>query len=69
MGYRARSAFKLLEMSEGRGLLRPGLRVVECGAAPGAWTQVAAKAVNAGGRYRDDERKEEELTGLFPLGV
>ena len=34
-----RSAFKLLEMSEGRRLLRPGMAVVECGAAPGAWTQ------------------------------
>ena len=40
-GWRARSAFKLIEMSEGRRprLLRPGMAVVECGAAPGAWTQ------------------------------
>ena len=38
-GYRARSAFKLLEMDKERRLLRSGMAVVECGAAPGAWTQ------------------------------
>lgn len=38
--YRARSAFKLIEMDDKYKLLRPGLIVVECGAAPGSWTQV-----------------------------
>lgn len=52
--YRARSAYKLLEMDEkygGKLLLGPGATVMECGAAPGAWTQVAAQTVNAGGHY------------------
>ena len=52
--YRARSAYKLLEMDEkyeGKLLLGPGAIVMECGAAPGAWTQVAAQTVNAGGHY------------------
>lgn len=47
--YRCRSAFKLLEMNERHQILRPGLRVLDCGAAPGAWSQVAVQRVNAAG--------------------
>lgn len=39
-GYRCRSAFKLLEIDEKYNILRPGYSVVDCGAAPGSWTQV-----------------------------
>lgn len=39
-GYRCRSAFKLLEMDEKFKILKPGDAVVDCGAAPGSWTQV-----------------------------
>jgi 23S rRNA (uridine2552-2'-O)-methyltransferase len=46
-GYRSRAAFKLLEMDERLHLLRPGQRVVDLGAAPGGWTQVAAQRVRA----------------------
>uniref|UniRef100_A0A8C4NK84 rRNA methyltransferase 2, mitochondrial n=1 Tax=Eptatretus burgeri TaxID=7764 RepID=A0A8C4NK84_EPTBU len=46
-GYRCRSAFKLLQMDSQFGLLRPGLRVVDCGAAPGSWSQVVVQRVNA----------------------
>ncbi len=49
-GWRSRAAFKLLEMDARHGLLRPGLRVVDLGAAPGGWTQVAVKAVGERGR-------------------
>lgn len=45
--YRARSAFKLIEIDDKFKLLKPGHVVVDCGAAPGAWTQVATKRVNA----------------------
>jgi 23S rRNA (uridine2552-2'-O)-methyltransferase len=40
-GYRARSAFKLTEMDDKLKVLKPGARVIDLGAAPGGWTQVA----------------------------
>ena len=48
-GYRSRAAFKLLQMDEKYHLLRPGMRVVDLGAAPGGWVQVALKKVGAKG--------------------
>lgn len=50
-GYRARSAFKLKEIDQAFRLFKPGMTVVECGASPGAWTQIAADGVNASGFY------------------
>ncbi|MCB9978045.1 MAG: RlmE family RNA methyltransferase [Rhodospirillales bacterium] len=41
-GMRSRAAYKLLEIDQKTSLLRPGLRVVDLGAAPGGWSQVAA---------------------------
>lgn len=42
-GYRSRSAFKLKEIDEKAGLLRRGMKVVDLGAAPGGWSQVATQ--------------------------
>jgi 23S rRNA (uridine2552-2'-O)-methyltransferase len=47
-GYRARSAYKLIEIDDRYHLLAPGKRVVDLGAAPGGWSQVAAERVKAG---------------------
>jgi 23S rRNA (uridine2552-2'-O)-methyltransferase len=46
-GYRSRAAFKLIEIDDKYRLLRPGRRVVDLGAAPGGWSQVAAERVRA----------------------
>jgi 23S rRNA (uridine2552-2'-O)-methyltransferase len=46
-GYRSRSAFKLIEIDDRLRLLKPGKRVVDLGAAPGGWSQVAAERVRA----------------------
>ncbi|MGH8729231.1 MAG: RlmE family RNA methyltransferase [Burkholderiales bacterium] len=49
-GYRSRAAFKLLEIDERDRLIKPGMTVVDLGAAPGGWSQVAAEKVGAQGQ-------------------
>lgn len=49
-GYRSRAAFKLLELDAREHLFRPGAVVVDLGAAPGSWSQVAASRVGPGGK-------------------
>lgn len=49
-GYRSRAAYKLLEIDEKYKILKPGQRVVDLGAAPGGWSQIAAKVVGAKGK-------------------
>lgn len=47
--YRCRSAFKLLEIDDKYKLFKPGFNVIDCGAAPGAWSQIAVQRVNSTG--------------------
>jgi 23S rRNA (uridine2552-2'-O)-methyltransferase len=64
-GYRSRSAFKLLEIDDKEKFLRPGATVVDLGAAPGGWSQVAAARVKPGGRViAIDLLKIAPITGV-----
>lgn len=48
-GYRSRAAYKLIELDERDHLIKPGMVVVDLGAAPGGWTQVVAKKIGSSG--------------------
>ena len=48
-GYRARAAYKLKEIDEALGLIRPGHLVVDLGSAPGAWSQYVRRRLSPGG--------------------
>jgi 23S rRNA (uridine2552-2'-O)-methyltransferase len=47
-GYRSRAAYKLIEIDDRFKILKPGAKVIDLGAAPGGWSQVAAQRVKAG---------------------
>jgi len=49
-GFRSRAAFKLAEIDDRYKVLKPGARVVDLGAAPGGWSEIAARRVGAKGR-------------------
>ncbi|KAJ8318190.1 hypothetical protein KUTeg_003281 [Tegillarca granosa] len=55
--WRCRSAFKLIEIDDKYNILKPGFVVIDCGAAPGSWSQVAVQRVNA------DKSDSEKPTG------
>lgn len=69
-GYRSRAVFKLLEIQEKDRLLRPGMTVIDLGAAPGGWSQVAAGLVGVKGLViASDILPMEPLPGVhFVLG-
>ena len=48
-GYRSRAAYKLIELNEKDKLIRPGMRILDLGSAPGGWSQVAGKLVGEKG--------------------
>ncbi len=68
-GYPSRAAFKLLELDDRFRFLKPGMVVVDLGAAPGGWTHVAVERVKAGrGRVVAlDVRKMEPVAGAVVL--
>jgi 23S rRNA (uridine2552-2'-O)-methyltransferase len=49
-GYRSRAVFKLLEIQERDRLFKPGMTVIDLGAAPGGWSQIAVKLIQPKGR-------------------
>lgn len=50
--FRCRSAFKLIEINDRAKLLTPGKTVIDCGAAPGSWTQIAVEKTNSDGKQK-----------------
>jgi len=67
-GYRARSAYKLLQLNESYHILKKNTRVVDLGCAPGGWLQVAAREVGPGGRVVGiDLKPVEPVTGAIVL--
>jgi len=66
-GYRARSAFKLVQLDEAAGLFGPGNVVVDLGAAPGGWLQVAAERVGPEGAVIGvDRQRIDDLEDVEP---
>jgi len=64
-GYRSRAAYKLMEIDDRDRLMHPGMVVVDLGAAPGSWTQVAMRRLGSGGRvFALDLLPVESLPGL-----
>ncbi len=49
-GYRARSVYKLMELDERMGLIKPGMHVLDLGAAPGSWMQYTAEKIGPRGK-------------------
>lgn len=72
-GWRSRAAYKLIEIDDRFRLLAPGRRVVDLGAAPGGWTQVAVSRVAARGAHvagrvvAIDQREMEPISGALIL--
>jgi 23S rRNA (uridine2552-2'-O)-methyltransferase len=58
-GYRSRAAYKLIEIDDKHRLLKPGMTVVDLGAAPGGWSQVAAKRIGAAEGQGKDKGKNK----------
>jgi len=64
-GYRSRASFKLLEIQQQDKLIKKGMTVVDLGAAPGGWSQVAAELVGDKGRViASDILKMDSLAGV-----
>ncbi|HWA36830.1 MAG TPA: RlmE family RNA methyltransferase [Burkholderiales bacterium] len=67
-GYRSRAAFKLLELNDQERLLKPGMTIVDLGAAPGGWSQVAAQKVGPKGRvFAIDLLPMDPISGVTVL--
>lgn len=66
-GLRGRAAYKILELDDKYGFLKPGARVVDLGAAPGGWSQIAVKRVNALGEAKNQPKGSVLGVDLKPI--
>jgi 23S rRNA (uridine2552-2'-O)-methyltransferase len=63
-GYRSRAAYKLIQLNEKYKLLKPGMRVVDLGAAPGGWTQVVADKI----KLEADKKAQLVAVDILKMG-
>ena len=63
MGFRSRAAFKLIEIDEKCGLIRPGLSILDLGASPGSWSQVVSRKLNT----KQLDKKKIVAVDVLPL--
>ena len=66
-GYRARSAYKLIEIDEKFKIFKGGMYVVDIGAAPGSWSQYASKVVKSGKIISIDLKEMEEIKNTVQI--
>ena len=66
-GYRSRSAYKLQEIDEKFKILKNGISLIDLGAAPGGWSQYAAKKVKSGKILSIDLKKMEKIKNTFQI--
>ena len=66
-GYRARSAYKLIEINEKFKIFKGGLSVVDIGAAPGSWSQYASKVIKNGKLISIDLKKMEPIMNSIQI--
>ena len=66
-GYRARSAYKLIEINEKFKIFKGGMRVLDIGAAPGSWSQYVSKTVKNGKIISVDLKKMEKIKNTIQI--
>ena len=66
-GYRARSAYKLIEINEKFKIFKGGMNVIDIGAAPGSWSQYASKVVKSGKIISVDLKEIEEIINTIQI--
>jgi len=66
-GYRARSAYKLIEINEKFKIFKGGMSVIDIGAAPGSWSQYAAKVVKNGNIISIDLKEMSEIENTIQI--
>ena len=66
-GYRARSAYKLIEIDEKFKIFKGGISVIDIGAAPGSWSQYASKVVKSGKIISIDLKKMEPIENTIQI--
>ena len=66
-GYRARSAYKLIEIDEKFKVFKGGISVIDVGAAPGSWSQYASKVVKNGTIISIDLKKMEKINNTIQI--